>query len=128
MITIDCHELTVDEKLALASEISDELAGVALALIKDGDIVIDQLGRGALDPGAVEAVVTDFVSRRVDASNYSVEREEDFIVVHSPDPIAAKHGRRQNRLPDNVKICPFCSFVTPYEELYVVHVRSHGFT
>ncbi len=41
MISIDCSELSADEKLALASSISDALAGVALALIRGESIVFD---------------------------------------------------------------------------------------
>ena len=127
MLEIDCEELTADERLALASSISEELAGAALALIKGDGIVFDSVGQGEVDPATVEAAVRRFVSRRRDAEHYSVEREGDRIIVRSPDPIAALHGRRQDELPPNVKKCPYCPFVTPYEELYTVHVRAHLF-
>jgi len=127
VLEIDCSELTADERLALASSISEELAGAALALIKGDDIVFDNLGKGEVDPKTIEGAVKRFVSRRRDAERYSIERDGDRIIVHSPDPIAALHGRRQNELPPNLKKCPYCAFVTPYEELYMVHVRAHLF-
>jgi len=67
------------------------------------------------------------VSHRIDAGRYSIERDGDRIIVHSPDPVAAPRGRRQNELPPNLKKWPYCAFVTTYEELYTVHVRAHLF-
>jgi len=127
VLEIDCTELTADKRLALASSISEELAGSALALIKGDDIVFDNFDQGEVDPEIVEGAVRRFVSRRGNAEHYSVEREGERIVVHSPDPLAALRGRRQNELPPNLKKCPYCAFVTPYEELYTVHVRAHLF-
>jgi len=75
----------------------------------------------------VEVAVHDFIARRSNAAGYSVERRGDTIVVHSPDPGAASRKRRLEGLPPNLFKCPFCPFVTPYQELYVVHCRSHGF-
>jgi hypothetical protein len=48
------------------------------------------------------------------------------LVVHSADPVAASQKRTTEKLPPNLFKCPFCSFVTPYEELYTVHTRLHG--
>jgi len=124
---IDCRELTADERLALASSVSEDLAGSALALIKGDDIVFDNFDQGEVDPEIVEEAVRRFVSRRRDAERYSIERNGDRIIVHSPDPTAALRGRRQNELPPNLKKCPYCALVTPYEELYTVHVRAHLF-
>jgi len=124
---IDCTELTADEQLALAGEVTGALDGKGIALAKGRKIVLDNLSGADLDERTVEAAVSDFISRRKDASHYSVERAGDRIIVHSPDPIAASHSSRLQGLPPNLMKCPFCSFVTPYEELYVVHYRSHGF-
>ena len=126
MIVIDCQDLSADERIALASAVSDELAGRALALIKGESLVLDQLGEGSIEAERVDGIVRKFVSRRRDAAHYSVEREGDKIVVHSADPVAARRSRRQNELPPNLMKCPFCFFVTPYEEVYNVHVRAHG--
>ncbi len=126
MTVIDCKELSADERIALASAISDELAGKALALIKGDDLVLDELEKENVEMGTLDAIVRRFVSRRRDGGHYSVEMKGDRIVVHSADPIAAKRERRQSELPPNLKKCPFCFFVTPYEELYIVHVRAHG--
>lgn len=153
---IDCRELTMDEELALASAISDSLNGEGVALVDREKIVIDSFGKGQLDKTAVESVVSTFVKQRKGHEFYSVERAGDSLVVHSADPVAASRKRAteklppnllklgdsllvnssdppasQNRttekLPQNLFKCPFCSFVTPYEELYVVHTRLHGF-
>jgi hypothetical protein len=127
MITIDCHELTVDEQLALAGQITGSLQGRGVALVKDEAIVLDQLSSEKVDTEEVLRVVQAFVSRRKDAEHYSAEIDSDKIVVHSADPLARSRGRREARLPPNLMQCPFCSFVTPYQEMYTVHVRSHGF-
>jgi hypothetical protein len=127
LISIDCAELTVDEQLALAAAISDGLEGLALALVKDTKIVLDQMSNQEPDPSRVEAIVRRFISRRKDSQYYSLEREGTTFVVHSPDPLARARGRREGELPKNLLKCPFCSFVTPYQELYDVHFRSHGF-
>ena len=128
MISVDCHELTNQEQLALASSISDSLSGRALALIDKDKIVLDVLkGPGpALDE--VEAIVRRWTAGQQDSEYYGVEVQENTIIIKSPDPVAATHRRRVNPLPDNLKQCPFCAFVTPYDELYIVHVRSHGMT
>jgi hypothetical protein len=128
MIEVECAEMTVDEQLALASTISDGLAGKAVALIKDSKIVLDALS-GEATPEEVERLVRDFASKRKDPAEWSVEGSGASIVVHSSDPLSRSRGRKDTgqMLPDNLFKCPFCPFVTPYEELYVVHYRSHGF-
>ncbi|MBI3841314.1 MAG: hypothetical protein HY297_05130 [Thaumarchaeota archaeon] len=128
VVTIDCKELTADEKLALAAEISDSTAGKAVALVKGSSIAIDDFSGEAQSLERVAGLVADFLARRAKPDLYSFETMGDTIFIHSPDPIAALHGRRQNQLPDNIKQCPFCGFVTPYDEEYTVHVRAHGFT
>ena len=134
---IECSELTMDEELALAGEISESLKGEGVALVNGPKIIIDAFSDDrTVDEASVERTVVDFVSRRKDHEFYSVERvAEDgtkggrtSLKVHSADPVAAASRRRSTeKLPPNLMKCPFCSFVTPYEELYVVHVRSHGF-
>ncbi len=128
MIEVECAEMTVDEQLALASAISDGLAGRALALIKDSKIVLDEVS-GKAAPEEVVRLVRDFASKRKDSAEWSVEASGGSVVVHSSDPLSRSRGRKDTgeMLPDNLFKCPFCPFVTPYEELYVVHYRSHGF-
>ena len=128
MIRVDCHELTRDEQLAIASELSDALAGRAVALVDDHRLVLDSMRGPEPDVAEIEAIVRSYISRRPKAAEYSIDRAGDVLTVRSPDPIAATHGQRRSPLPDNLKQCPFCSFVTPYDELLTVHVRSHGFT
>ena len=125
VVLIDCSELSADEKLALASQISDRLGGTAIVLVKGEDIVFDQLSGEKPDPSVVKDAVIHFISRRKKAEDYSVEVIGERIVVHSADPIAAMRKKRQKQLPPNLQQCPFCGFVTPYEELYTVHLRAH---
>ena len=126
MIQVDCKELSEDEQLALTGEITEAMKGQAISFVKGDKIVFDDLSDRPLDPAVIEAAVKDFVSRRRDHDLYSVDMTGDTIVVHSPDPMA-HHSRRTEKLPPNLFMCPFCPFVTPYQELYVVHYRSHGF-
>jgi hypothetical protein len=116
VLKIDCLELSADEKLALASEISDALEGRALALA-DERLTVD----------ALQPVVSDFISRRKEAEYYSTEVRGETIVVHSADPVAASKRKKENTLPPNLKQCPYCSFITQYEEEYNVHMRAHLF-
>ncbi len=125
VVFIDCSELSADEKLALASQISDRLGGAAIALVKGEDIVLDQLSGEKPDQSVVKDAVIHFISRRKKAEDYSVEVIGERIIVHSADPIASMRKKRQKRLPPNLQQCPFCGFVTPYEELYTVHLRAH---
>lgn len=131
MISIDCRELTFDEQLALAGVLSDQLGGRTVALVKDASIVFDQISGDPPSAGQLESIVRGFVAKRKDARHYSVEAEGDRIVVHSADPLARSRGRKDTGqlLPPNLLKCPFsgCGFVTPYRELYDIHVRSHGF-
>ncbi|MGA2198473.1 MAG: hypothetical protein ABSG45_00900 [Nitrososphaerales archaeon] len=127
VLTIDCSEISADEKLALASQISDALEGRALALTKSDSIVLDMLTDEEVDLGTLQAIVDDFVSRRSDSKYYSVDASDETIVIHSADPIAASRRKTENTLPPNLRQCPFCAFITQYEEEYIVHYRSHLF-
>lgn len=130
MILVDCSEISADEKLALASQLSDTLEGVAVALIRGKDIVLDAISDGKLEQSVVNGAVTDFISRRKDAAQYAVEVAGERIVVHSADPGPAlrkkKKKRQQNQLPPNLEQCPFCGFVTQHQDLLMLHVRLHG--
>ena len=128
MIVIKCDELTTDEQLALAESITSEMDGRALALARGTDIVLDQIGNDPPSLDAVEKIVGEFISKRRDGADYSFEVEGEVIAVHSADPIRAMRERRKPSLPNNLFKCPFCGFVTPYEEAYVVHYRAQGFT
>ncbi len=126
MIEIECHELTVDEQLALASVLSDALAGRALALVKDKDIVFDTLHSPEPEESEVEAVVAEFIARRKDSKYYSFEWDGSVLVVHSADPLARSRGRKEHGLPENLFKCPSCAYITPYKELYDAHVKTHA--
>lgn len=127
MIQVDCREMTLDDQLALASAISDGLGGRGVALVKDSKVVVDALAE--VEVGDVLRIVQGFASKRKDAKYYSVESEGDLVTVHTPDPLARSRGRKDTGelLPDNLLKCPYCSFITPFQELYDVHVRSHLF-
>jgi hypothetical protein len=125
MIEVDCAELSSDEKLALAFEISDLLEGRALALVKQESIVLDQLGDERLDVEVLRPIVGDFLSRRKDAAHYSFDVHGQKIVVHSADPVAALRNRGERTLPGNLLQCPFCWFVTQYEGELALHMKSH---
>lgn len=128
MIEVDCSEMTLDDQLALASAISDGLGGRAVALVNHDKLALDTMSN-RVTIGEVASVVRDFVSKRKDAKNYSIEEDGEEIKVHTPDPLARARGRKDTGqlLPDNVLKCPYCSFITPYQELYDVHMRSHLF-
>ncbi len=130
VIEIVCGELTVDEQLALAGELSDAFEGRVLALVKDQAIVFDSLREPQPRRLEIEAVVKKFLSGRKDSQYYSSEWEGSLLIVHSADPLARWRGRKDSgqMLPPNLLKCPFsgCGFVTPYQELYAIHVRSHG--
>ncbi len=128
MIEVSCTEMTLDDQLALASAISEGLEEKAVAIVRDDVIVVDVMA-GRVEPREVLNVVRDFVSKRKEAQYYSVEADGEGIIIHSPDPLARSRGRKDTGqlLPDNLMKCSFCSFVTPFEELYTVHMRSHGF-
>ena len=128
MIEVDCSEMTLDDQLSLASAISDGLGGRAVALVKDDKLVLDTMSN-KIGVDEVANLVRGFASKRKDAAHYSVETDGEKVKVHTPDPLARSRGRKDTGqlLPDNLLKCPWCSFVTPYEELYNVHVRSHGF-
>jgi len=126
LIVVDCSELSANEKLALASQLSDKLEGVAVALVKGEDIVLDSLSDERPEPSAVKESVTDFISRRKDSAHYAVEVAGERIIVRSADPVSAMRKKRQNQLPPNLKQCSFCGFVTEYEDLLMLHTRLHG--
>jgi hypothetical protein len=126
MILVDCSELSANEKLALASQLSDKLEGVAVALVKGEDIVFDALSDERPEPSVVKDSVTDFISRRTDAAHYAVEVAGERIVIHSADPVSAMRKKKQNQLPPNIKQCSFCGFVTQYDDLLMLHTRLHG--
>jgi hypothetical protein len=126
MILVDCSELSANEKLALASQLSDKLEGVAVALVKGEDIILDALSDERPEASVVKDSVTDFISRRKDAAHYAVEVAGERIVIRSADPVSAMRKKKQNQLPPNLKQCSFCGFVTQYDDLLMLHVRLHG--
>jgi len=125
---IDCKELTVDEQLALAGALSDAFEGRVFALVKDETIVFDTIHAPGPQKQEVEEIVGRFLSKRKDSSYYSSQWDGSTLVLHSADPLARSRGRKDSgqMLPPNLPKCPFCGFVTPYQELYDVHFRSHG--
>jgi len=127
VLTIDCSELSADEKLALASAISDALEGRVLALVQLDGIAIDRLTDERVGVEDLQPIVSDFVSRRKNAQYYSIEVRGEKMVVHSADPVAAASRKTENALPPNLRQCPYCSFLTEYEVEYNVHLRSHLF-
>ena len=127
MLEVDCTELSTDETLALAASLDDSLEGRVVAFVKGDSIALDQIGEDRVRVEELVQAVNKFIAARKDAAHYSVETEGEKVTVRSPDPVAAKAGKRPARLPDNVWACPFCPFVTPYEEMYNVHFRSHLF-
>ena len=126
MLQVDCSELSGDEKLALASEISDRLGGMAIALVKSDMVVIDDFREPPIDIETLRAIVSGFVSERRESHQYSLEVDGERLVVHSAEP-ATLSQKAENALPPNLKQCPMCSFITQYDEEYTVHVRSHYF-
>lgn len=128
VIEVDCSEMTLDDQLSLASAISDGLGGRAVALVKDDKLVLDTMSN-EVGVDEVANLVRGFTSKRKDAQHYSVETDKDDVKVHTPDPLARSRGRKDTGqlLPDNLLKCPYCPFVTPYQELYDVHMRSHLF-
>ena len=127
MLSIDCGELSADEMLALASEVSDRLEGRALALVKTDSIVLDQLGDEPVGIETLQPIIRDFISRRKEGQYYSTEVDGEKIIVHSADPVAASKRKTEKTLPPNLMQCPYCSFLTQYQEEYNVHVRAHLF-
>jgi hypothetical protein len=127
LIVIDCSELSAEEKLALAMQVSDTLDGIAIALVKGEDMVMDKVSQEKPERLVVKEAVEDFISRRKDAANYFIEEVGERIVVHSADPASAMRKKAQNQLPPNLRQCPYCAFITPYEEECDVHVRAHLF-
>lgn len=126
MIEVECKEITLDEQLALASAITEGLEGKGVALVNDTSVVIDSISK--VDFADVLNVVKSFISRRKDTGLYSLDTVRDSIIVRSPDPLAKSRGRKDpgQILPPNVLKCPYCGFVTQFEEAYTVHVRAHG--
>jgi hypothetical protein len=95
VIEVDCHEMTFDDQLSLASVISERLEGRAVALVKDDKLVLDMISE-AVSVAEVPGAVNDFVLRRRDAQYYSVESDGDSIMVHTPDPLARSRGRKDS--------------------------------
>jgi len=127
LVEVDCKELKPDEQLTLAGAITEFLGGKGLALAKGRRIVIDDLSSSKIEVETIRRAVSQFLAHRKDAEHYSLENEGDTIVVHSPDPVATAHPERMEQLPPNLFKCPYCSFVTQYEEAYIVHTRAHLF-
>ncbi|MDG6902528.1 MAG: hypothetical protein JRM80_11310 [Nitrososphaerota archaeon] len=127
MIEVDCSEMDLDEQLSLAAAVSESLGEKGVALVKDAKLMVDAFS--AVSVAEVARAVGAFVAKRKDAAHYSVETKGDAITVHTPDPLSRSRGRKDTGelLPPNLLKCPFCSFVTPYQEMYNVHLRSHGF-
>jgi hypothetical protein len=125
MLRVDCRDLSNDEKAALAGEISDELDGRAIALIKLNSIVFDRLDGSEVTPESILAAVSRFISERTGSVGYSYQLEGDVITVHATIPAHADKQIDRSQLPPNLMQCPYCSFITQYQEEYNVHLRAH---
>jgi hypothetical protein len=85
------------------------------------EIVFDELVEGAMDLRTTTRLVGDFLGEK--APDCRLESEGDAIIVRSPVP-RVKTAPNES-LPPGLLQCPFCAFVTLYEEEYTVHERAH---
>jgi hypothetical protein len=125
MLKVDCSELSGATKLALASAISEELRGSAVALLTGHDVVIDALSGRPVTAARLRSAVESFFNRRNDSSNYRTETRGDSIVVHSSERLTEEEKRVPTRLPPGFIQCPVCGFVTTLEGKYKTHLRMH---
>jgi hypothetical protein len=122
LIEIDCREIP-DQVLALATYIGDRSDGVAVPLVKNDRIVFDEIVPGGLDLDATARSVGEFITENDLGCTLTVENE--VVVVHSP--ILRKRSKNMNTLPPGLLQCPYCSYVTQYQEELTVHTRAHLF-
>ena len=109
--------------LALASEISDGLDGKGVAIVKNDEILVDQMSGSKIPVAAVKPVVESFVARRKDPTNYSLEVSKSGIVVHYKGLPKAGGKEAIRRLPPGFLQCSLCGFLTKDEEHLIVHIR-----
>ncbi|MGP8056566.1 MAG: C2H2-type zinc finger protein [Nitrososphaerales archaeon] len=117
--------MTVEEKVALASAISDDLEGSGIALIKGEEIAIDKVTEAEVGTSKLFEMVKDFISNQKDSAEYLVDVTNDVVNVRSRRPLSeAKKGQGTPPLPGLFQ-CPVCGYVTPFKEKYDLHIRSH---
>ena len=94
--------------------------------MKKGELVLDVSDQATLGVDEVNRIVWGFISRRKDAKYYTLSVAGEVITVHPPVPVAKESRRNPELLPPNLMRCPYCGYVTQYEEEFVVHTRAHG--
>ena len=125
MIHVDCSRFMRFE-LELAAYLSEKLDGSAIALVRDKDIIIDQIfGADVASPSALVSAVDSFFVDRSIAGECSARLDGEKIVIFAPEGYAkAKDGEKSN-LPPNVYQCAHCGYITQDETTYRLHERSH---
>jgi hypothetical protein len=122
LIEIDCKEIP-DQILSLATYLGDRNEGEVIPLVKNDRIVLDEVVPGGLDLDATVRSVGEFISENDLGCTFTVEKET--VVVHSP--VLRKRSKNLNELPPGLLQCPYCSYVTEYQEELTVHTRAHLF-
>jgi len=124
MVQVDCTQASGLE-VELASYFSERLKGV-LPLVKRRKVVFDETssGRGLTTTEVVD-VLKSFLAARSLSRDYEIALERDEITLRAQKPSPARKFKGGHRPPPNLHICPHCGYVTPYEDVYWIHVKTH---
>jgi hypothetical protein len=125
MIKVDCTELSGETKLALAEAITKGLEGAGVALLDGKYIAIDTLSGPEIGADRVQSILRSYIAGRKDASAFTVESDNQHVVVRSSARVSTREKRVEDRLPPGLFQCPVCGYVTTSEDAYHDHLRIH---
>lgn len=110
------HENTIN----LAASMAEELASLEIIpIIKNNEIVLDDSSSsGSLSIEEALQHVRRSLDRSKTKYRYIYVKEKTIYVED------LEGGERISEPP--LLFCPFCGYVTQYEEVYWIHVKSHG--
>ncbi len=105
----------------LASYLAEELAprGI-MPIIKGGTVILDDSSSGSsLSPEECADMVRRAAEKAGMRYRAILIRDDEVVIVGGELGPVAEEGRPR------LFICPHCSFITPYEEEYWVHLKIH---
>ena len=89
-----------------------------LPIIKDSTIVFDEeFAEHPLEIKELQEYVKEGLSE-MKISHKSIEVQNEKIIIED-------FSGKDKEVKGHLLVCPHCGFVTPYEEIYWIHVKIH---
>ena len=117
MITIDCKDME-DLLLEAAVYLADNIG--AVPAIKTGCIALDPLTDSELNTNNVKTHLERFLTERGIIQHFIIKVGGEMIKITA----ISERKIQENNIQSPFLMCPYCGFVTSYEEELDVHMKA----